>query len=212
MGEAHWWMGAILASALPAVVVDDQVEDTMGSMELVVRYNSDAVPVTAIGNLVKAPSELALDSTGFSDGTIPLMFRKASTPTLVRTTIKLLVLTPQIRPPFTLICHSCCIFAQCVKAWITDKSCHQWVRCVKLSRTFEHFDADRPLERAVPWFVIGQDLCSYRPSHPAGVGFSCSILSVRGRLTCIRCRVKRTFVILFPTARHPCTVGVLPWR
>jgi hypothetical protein len=51
-------MGAILASASPTIVVEDQMEDTVESTELGVRYNSGTV--TAIGNLVKTSSELVL--------------------------------------------------------------------------------------------------------------------------------------------------------
>jgi hypothetical protein len=46
-----WWMGAILASALPASAVEGQMEDTVESTELGVRYNPGTL--TAIGNLVK---------------------------------------------------------------------------------------------------------------------------------------------------------------
>ena len=53
-----WWVGAIWASALPAGVVEDQMEDIVGSTELVVRHNPDAAAM--IGDLVKISSELAL--------------------------------------------------------------------------------------------------------------------------------------------------------
>lgn len=52
------WMGAIWTSVLPVDVIDDQMEDIVRFTKLVVRHNPDAT--TAIGNLVKVSSELAL--------------------------------------------------------------------------------------------------------------------------------------------------------
>ena len=53
-----WWMGAIWTSVLSTGVVEDQLEDIVGSTKLVVRHSPDAV--TAIRSLVKISSELAL--------------------------------------------------------------------------------------------------------------------------------------------------------
>jgi hypothetical protein len=53
-----WWMGAVWASALPADVVEDQMEEIVESTELVNRHHPDAAAV--IEDLVKISSEGAL--------------------------------------------------------------------------------------------------------------------------------------------------------
>ena len=53
-----WWIGTIWTSVLPVGVVENQMEDIVRSTEFVVRHNPEAA--TAIGNLVKISSELAL--------------------------------------------------------------------------------------------------------------------------------------------------------
>jgi hypothetical protein len=53
-----WWMGAIWASALPADVVEDRMEEIVGSTELVILHHPDAAAV--IEDLVKISSERAL--------------------------------------------------------------------------------------------------------------------------------------------------------
>jgi hypothetical protein len=53
-----WWIGVIWASCLPVGVVEGQMEDIVGSTELVVRHNSGAA--TTIRHLVNISSKLAL--------------------------------------------------------------------------------------------------------------------------------------------------------
>jgi hypothetical protein len=53
-----WWMGAVWASALPADVVEDRMEEIVESTELVIRHHPDAAAV--IEDLVKISSERAL--------------------------------------------------------------------------------------------------------------------------------------------------------
>ena len=53
-----WWMGAIWTSVFPTDGVESQMGDIVKYTELVVQRNPDAA--TAIGNLVKISSELAL--------------------------------------------------------------------------------------------------------------------------------------------------------
>ena len=53
-----WWMGATWTSVLPVDVVEGRMKDIVGFTRLTVRHNPDAA--TAIGNLIKISSELAL--------------------------------------------------------------------------------------------------------------------------------------------------------